>query len=154
MEHVFPVTFSILKDLLGPRSEQFWQELEQLEIHQVPMCLRAENLPIGVSEIAHYESLKFFVENEDQGKAKAHPSGVTLNPSVQWVQISEAATFLKKQPGLYLLWKTDRGLQEMSITEKQAHLLDQLMDDMLPQFSKEDQNQLQQFDELGIVSRG
>lgn len=151
MEQIFSRTLQIMKQMLGAQAQVAWDGVSSLDIHEVPMCLRAEGLPAEIVETAYYESLRFFVENEDQGNGRCHPSGIRVNPSLQWLQINQAAKILDKKPGLYLLWKTPQGLREMVITERQAELLDQLMDDQIASFSSDDEVELQKFATLGIV---
>jgi hypothetical protein len=54
---------------------------------------------------------------------------------------------------MYVMWKNKNTFYELSISKKQAQVLDQLMDDLMPQFDEADIVELNHFSDLGIVKR-
>ena len=153
MEAYFPQTLESLKKSLASLAAPLIAELQNLPTYQVPMFLKEQGMGPEILEIAYYESVRASVAKADLGPTKLMNSGIGLNPSLQWVAIQNptAAQILKKKPGMYIFWKHENDFHEMSISKKQAQVLDLLMDDLIPLFSNEDHIEIEKFRNLGIV---
>lgn len=152
MGSAFTLTKAILKESLGEKGEQLWLEALALPNHQVPMFIKSQGLEMEICEIAYFEAIQNSLKNQDDfGKLKAHPTGYNLSPEVQWMKIQASAKRLNKTPGLYVFWSKDGKNHDMLLSEKQAGILDKLLDDMLPSLSIEDRKELDYFRELGVV---
>ncbi len=120
--------------------------------HQVPMFIKSKGLSMEICELAYFEAIQNSLKNQrDFGKLKTHPTGYSLSPEVQWMNIQSASGRLNKAPGLYVFWVKAGKVHEMILSEKQAGILDKLLDDMVPSLDSDEKKELDYFRELGVV---
>lgn len=152
MSSLFPLTEALLKETLGKQGEMLWLEASEMPSHQVPMFIKSKGLSMEICELAYYEAIQNYLKNQkDFGKLKAHPAGYSLSPEVQWMNIQSASRRLSKAPGLYVFWVQAGRIHEMILSEKQARILDKLLDDMVPSFDVDEKKELDYFKKVGVV---
>lgn len=154
LREIFPITFSLLSEEQERElTVEFEAEWGLGKLHFFPMLIRQKQFSETLQEVADYEFLRHLVASEAPFslRPRAH---FFLHPSVQYLLIRSAADTLMKDPGVYLLWKSEGCINERRVSEAEALLLDRLKDDQLvyPQdLSSEEQPIAEELKELGIV---
>jgi hypothetical protein len=74
--------------------------------------------------------LNFWLESDDC-PWRSEAGRLVLNPSLQTLILTEAAKFLNKEPGIYLLWKAQGKIHEKKISREEAGLIDRLREDQI-----------------------
>jgi hypothetical protein len=142
LQEIFPLTFSLISEAqsLSLRKE-FSRDWGLDQIHFFPMLVRQRKFEVRVIEIADYEYLKHWLKDQILSRSLSAAPFV-LNPTLQFIWLGEAAEILRKDPGLYALWKWDGQDLEKMLSPIEAQVLDRLREDQIflqSEFS-EDQN--------------
>lgn len=154
LQKIFPLTFALLPAQMGSSLQsEFEADWGLGKLHFFPMLIKHKKFPANVQETADYEYMKWWLANESFSSS-VKGAHLVLNPSLQFLLIQASAETLKKDPGVYLLWKTESEVRERKATREEASLLDRLRDDHM--IFEKDLNDseiqiLQKLRTLGIV---
>lgn len=105
------------------------------------MLVRQRKCDDRIVEIADYEYLKHWLKDQSPSRSLSQAPFV-LNPTLQFIWLGKSAEILKKDPGLYALWKWNDCDQEKKLSPSEAQVLDRLREDQIFLQSEftEDQN--------------
>jgi hypothetical protein len=136
LEKIFSQTLSALgaEDAAKVRAD-FEQEWGVRNLHFFPMVLREKKYSLAVVEIADYEFQIHFLRTQDFGVRPSGSANLIVHASCQFIRISAASVILKKNAGLYVIWKIANEIREKRLEMSEAALLDRLRED-LPVYRK------------------
>lgn len=154
LKKIFPLTFSLLPmDAGASLQREFEVDWGLGKLHFFPMLIRHKKYSPQIQEIADYEYLRYWLQSESFSD-RISGAHLILNPSLQFLLVHASAETLKKEPGVYLLWKCQSEVLEKKATREEADLLDRLRDDQmvfLKDLSELEQLTIQEMRSLGIV---
>lgn len=94
-----------------------------------PVFLKAQGLSTEVTEICHYEWLKFSCVSLDWGAPKLDQGQIAITPGTQFINIENAAAALSCQPGPVAIYSQNGKAKSKSLTKAEALCLDTLNED-------------------------
>ncbi len=131
LKKIFPLTFSQFQEMEAEKVVRDFSKDWSLEnLHFFPMFLRETKCATGIVETADYEYLHHSLKEQDFSTPKS--SGIyVLNPSLRILLLGESVRSLKKEPGLYAIWKWQDQVLEMKLSERQLEVLERLQEDVV-----------------------
>ncbi len=94
-----------------------------------PVFLKAHGYAPELTEICHYEWLKFSCLSMDWGETKLDQGQLGLAPGVQFINLEKAAKRLSHQPGPVVIFAKNGQAQARSLLASEALCLDVLSED-------------------------
>jgi hypothetical protein len=148
----YPATWELLAERnCLMLAEEFLQEVTEVKdvdtanlLTFFPIYLRKRGVNRDLVEFSHWEYVNKWVREVDLGEVK-DKTITQVNPSAQFVELSEGSSLLDRAPGIYALWRDRNGKpRELQLTLAQARALDQLSEGMVMQ----DQDLMEIMEEL------
>lgn len=94
-----------------------------------PVFLKAHGLAAELTEICHFEWLKFSCVSMDWGQPKLDQGQIQVAPGVQFLNLDKAAKKLSHKPGPVVIYGMSGQAHSRSITAEEALCLDVLGED-------------------------
>jgi hypothetical protein len=138
LNSIFPKTLEILHEKkISYLQDQFGKTLtEQLMLPPTadtsrwfPVFLKFQTVRQEILEVAEFEYLRHSVKTVDMGEVRTDSGQLTLNPSLQFVELHHEQPKLHRTRGLYCFFKSQERFLEFKLGIAQALLVDLLQED-------------------------
>jgi hypothetical protein len=145
LSSVFPKTLEILHEKrISYLQEQFGKTVaEQLMLppsadtsRWFPVFLKFQGVRPEVLEVAEFEYLRHSVKTIDMGGVHTDTGQLTLNPSLQFVELHHEQPKLNRSPGLYCFFKNQESFLEFKLGIAQALIVDLLQEERKYRFDQ------------------
>lgn len=131
LQRIFPLTFSLLPPTVAAAlCSEFENSWDFERLHFFPMLVRQKKISHEVTEVADFEYLQDWLQRQD-GEVKLQGDHLYLNPSAQILLLTAGAQVLKREPGVYVLWKKKNQVCDRHLNQAEAEFLNRLQEDHL-----------------------
>ena len=121
---------SFEKEVLSFKSEERVDNVDFADFF--PMFLRHRGASQDLVEFSYWEFISRWVSRADLGPIVA--TQLRVNPTAQFIELSEASGLLDRTPGIYAVWRDRRGQpRELQLSLLQARALDLFSEGQTPE---------------------